>query len=441
MAPANYPSLKSLITAMAALGADRIVAKPLSENDNTKQQIYLGGNFESLNVIPYGSVVEDSAPKTPNLKATIALQWMTSDGRAEPAPHAKLILYPDYPEVRLSGFIRGCASAPSAMLQPIPRDQRHPDSGPDGRVLLFGIGKAGTIYAYLAAANSAVSKAFLADVAEGAFTKSGVFWQRRIDVADDGDARAELLARLRTIRNNGWHWSRRLRRGEVVAYQAPNGGGYTLEALFDINPNGDATPDFKGWELKACGSDRVTLMTPEPNGGYYGEHGAEAFLRRYGREVADGESLYFTGIHRVAEECKPSGQTLSLRGFQTGGKTFDALGYVELLDAKGAVSASWSFAKLLEHWGRKHAKAAYVPCDSRPGPPREYSYGSPVLLGEGTSFLKFLSALQCGAVYYDPAPKLERAATEHPRVHARSQFRVRLPQLPVLYDRWTPEHL
>ena len=155
MAPANYPSLESLITAMAALGADRIVAKPLSENDNTKQQIYLGGNFESLNVIPYGSVVEDSAPKTPNLKATIALQWMTSDGRAEPAPHAKLILYPDYPEVRLSGFIRGCSSAPSAMLQPIPRDQRHPDSGPDGRVLLFGIGKAGTIYAYLAAANSA----------------------------------------------------------------------------------------------------------------------------------------------------------------------------------------------------------------------------------------------------------------------------------------------
>jgi hypothetical protein len=32
-------------------------------------------------------------------------------------------------------------------------------------------------------------------------------------------------------------------------------------------------PDFLGWEMKAYSGDRITLMTPELDGGMYGENG------------------------------------------------------------------------------------------------------------------------------------------------------------------------
>jgi len=428
----TFPSLDAVFACMAKLGAVRMAAKPLSENDNAKQQIYLGGNFESLQLIPYGTVVEDTKPETPNLKAAVKLNWISESGAAVPAPHSKLILYPQYPEIRLSGFLRGCSAAPATLLRPIPRLDRKFDNQPDGRVLLLGISSDGSIYAYLAPAGSAVARDFVARQERGEFSHTGVFYHRRLDDQSRADAKVDLLARLTVIRKQRWHWSRRMKGGMPISYSAPNGGGYTLEALFEISPNGDAGPDFRGWEIKACGSDRVTLMTPEPTGGYYGTHGAEAFLRRYGRKV-ENDAIYFTGVHKVGDICAASGQTLALTGFTAGGTKFDPVGRVDLVDSAERISASWSFAKLLQHWSHKHAQAAYVPCDSRPGPPREYEYGSPVLLGEETSFLRFLTALGGKSVYYDPAPKLERASTPQKKVHARSQFRIRVSHLDRLY--------
>ena len=160
MTYAEFPTFAGVVSCMEHWGVTRIVAKALSENDNTKQQIYLGGNFESLNVIPYSTVVADTKPKTPNLKAMLSLSWIDVNGVPAAAPHTKLILYPDYPEVRLSGFLMGCPNAPTRLLQPVPRDRRRFNNGPDGRVLLFGICGGGQILAYLAAAQSAVALAF-----------------------------------------------------------------------------------------------------------------------------------------------------------------------------------------------------------------------------------------------------------------------------------------
>ena len=51
--------------------------------------------------------------------------------------------------------------------------------------------------------------------------------------------------------NAGWHESSRLdSSGDIQSYQAKNGGGYTLEALFGIIPNGIAEPDYEGWEAE-----------------------------------------------------------------------------------------------------------------------------------------------------------------------------------------------
>jgi hypothetical protein len=38
-----------------------------------------------------------------------------------------------------------------------------------------------------------------------------------------------------------------------MACEAPNCGGYTLEAELGITPNGYSEPDFLGWEVKQFG--------------------------------------------------------------------------------------------------------------------------------------------------------------------------------------------
>ena len=100
----------------------------------------------------------------------------------------------------------------------------------------------------------------------------------------------------------------------------------------------------------------------------------------------------------------------------------------------GTVAASWSFAKLLNHWRKKHARAAYVPSLRRPGVITAYSYGHKVCLGVGTSFELLLGALDRGAVFYDPGLKLENAMSARPTTKRRSQIRVGFGNLPDLYE-------
>ena len=47
----------------------------------------------------------------------------------------------------------------------------------------------------------------------------------------------------------------------------------------------------------------------------------------------------------------------------------------------------------------------------------------------------FLKAFSLGDIYYDPAIKLENAASEHPDPHRRNQFRVRHGNLTSIYRR------
>lgn len=431
-------TLENVLARLRALGATRVLAKQLAENDNTKQQIYLGGSFDALNILPFGDLSAAPGLRRPTLKASVPLNWMDASGQVAPAPFTKLILYPKYPEVRLSGFLRGCPTAPNRDMQPVPReDRRHPNL-PDGRVLLLGITGNRTITAFLVSAGSRMAAEFSAFLSARRPATRGVFLELPLDVAD---SREQLLARLREIHAAGWHDSTRLKAdGTRIAYVARNGAGYTLEALLGVIPNGRAEPDYLGWEVKACGSDRVTLLTPEPDAGYYGEHGVEAFLRRYGR-LTSNDTLYFTGIHRVGETCEGTGQRLLIEGFDPlRGRITDGDGGLRLVSADGSVAAAWSFPRLLQHWGRKHASAAYVPYSTR-NDRQEYRFDSPALLGEGTDFTKFLVAMAAGDVVYDPAPKLTAASTTRSRTKARSQFRIRTRALGRLYGTFVAEPL
>lgn len=425
----EFARIDDLVARFSRLGATRIFFKRLSENDNNKQQIYLGGSFEALSVFPHGVVTAHGDLKDPNFKADLRLFWVAPE-TTEEAPHAQLILYPKYPEVRLSGFLRGCRTAPNEHLRPIPRMERR---GVDGRILFFGVTNDRQTFVHLAPAGSPLAKEAAATWPDAV---GSLFTELPAGGKSGNDKRALLLDTLGEIHRRGFVASAKLdRNGIMQPYLARNGGGYTLEALLGIRPNGDAQPDFLGWEVKAFSTGRITLMTPEPNGGIYGQKGAEVFVRRYGRKMAGKDQLYFTGAHVFGVPSARTGLTLVLNGFDPAtGKITDVNGAIQLADAAGTNTASWAFSHLLTHWNRKHASAVYVRYKKSADTPPQYRYLSPVSLGEHTDFAKYLSALARGSVVFDPGSKIDNASTAKSRVKARSQFRIKYKDLASLYD-------
>jgi len=429
-----FQNAEQLLVRFKHLGAERVFCKRLAENDNSKQQIYLGSNFEVLSFFPHGKITAFPNLKEPNFKAGLEYFWVDSN-TLEKASGAQLIFYPAYPEVRLSGFLHGCTTAPSEYLRQIPRAQRR---GTDGRVLIFGTTAEGRTLAYLAAENSTLSHELLEKFA--VFPPAGLFLELTLPVGSDQN-KASVLEALREIHAGGFHAScRRNKQGVVIPYYASNGGGYTLEALLGITPNGRSEPDYMGWEIKGHSSSRVTLMTPEPDGGFYGEHGAKEFVERYGHAVENG-GMYFTGGHKVGISCEKTGMTLEVAGFDPlNPRLLDVSGAVRLVDMAGNEAASWAFAQLLTHWNRKHAFAAYVRYTSQ-NSPIAYRYDTPVLMGEHTDFYKYLNALCAGAIIFDPGSKVTNARTSHSKVKARSQFRINTKDLGLLYQTLTKESL
>ena len=213
---------------------------------------------------------------------------------------------------------------------------------------------------------------------------------------------------------------------------------HCLEDLF-------VEPDFLRWEVKHYGvsdfvnfrpKSPVTLMTPEPTGGIYRTQGVAEFMNRFGYPDQSGkpDRINFGGRYDCQRKHHGlTGLRMSLTGFDPAtGKITDLDGSLALLNAAEEVAASWTLKGMMAHWNRKHAQAAYVPSIFRTPPP-EYAYGAHVLLCEQTDFLLFLKAFAAGAVYYDPAVKVEKASSAKPEIKRRSQFRVAHADLTQLY--------
>lgn len=431
-------TLSGLIQMMQAAGVETLYAKKLAPNDNSKNQVYLGGDFSSLNIIPYDNVYTDADDiadsKRDRAKAKISFFWLHDDGKLNVAPHAQLILYPKYPEVRLSGFLLGCQKAPSEIMR----------SREDGRILFLGICKTGQIIAYATPQNTSLAK----EVYESNNTEeTGVFL--RIPFNQEGsDTKEQLLKALKEIYEMNWVDSQKLNKyGAVIPYAAQNGGGYTLESLLGISPNGYSEPDYLGWEIKQYGvrnfekysaKSPVTLMTPEPSGGEYQELGIQRFMEKYGYADRSGkhDRLNFGGIYKYNGKANHlTNLKLALEGYDvTSRKISDMTGGIVLLSADDNIAAKWEFSGILEHWNRKHSKAAYIPSLFQTPPP-EYAYGSKILLCEQTDFSLFLEAIINSNLYYDPAIKLENASSEKPKIKKRSQFRISHKMLGTLYKK------
>jgi hypothetical protein len=430
----SFQSVDHLLTRFKNLGAERVFCKHLSENDNSKQQIYLGKNFEVLSAFPHGEIVAYPNLSVPNFKAPLEFFWINSES-IEQAKSTQLIFYPAYPEVRLSGFLEGCRSAPSTYLRQIPKEQRR---GIDGRVLVFGTTANRKTFAFLAPEASPIAEELITKF-KNDVTKN-LFLALTLPIGSDQN-KSRVLDALRVIHRGGLHAScRRDRTGVVIPYKATNGGGYTLEALLGITPNGDAAPDYLGWEIKAYGKSKVTVMTPEPTGGFYGLSGVREFVRKYGHLFDDGAAR-FNGTHKVGIPCESTGLTLHISGFdRQHPEKLNVSGAIQLIDSDGNEAATWGFSGLLTHWNKKHAFAAYVPYTMNNDGPK-YQFNSPVLMGENTDFSKYLSALYDGAIVFDPGSSISAPINGKSLVKARSQFRTNIKQLSMLYERLTAESI
>jgi hypothetical protein len=439
----NVAELAALPTIMAlrAAGCPRIVAKVLKPNDNAKNQIYLGGNFDVLNVLPFHSPRAVHSGTRSIIKASVDWEWLQPNDSTVVALGAQLILYPQYPEVRLSGLLRSVpkGAAPNRIIA----------SRDEGRLLLMGILPTGRIVATALAADH--PDAIAVHRNQGQLRVTGVLLEIPLAATDGaaGDAREQLLEALLRIHRRGWiPGCRLLTDGSAIPYRAPNGVGYTLEAQLGIRPNGRSDPDFLGWEVKALSgprpdhiikSKRITLLTPNPTGGEFAGIGPAAFVRRYGHIDAHVSSrLNFGGTFRVGDAIGPHRLELQVEGFDAGdGSRFAVDGAVQLNSSSRMSVIEWSLVKMVEHWNRKHAQAVYVPAITRPSSAgRDYSYGKRVHLGTGTDFARMLGAIASGKLVYDPGIKLEHVGHHDEALKQRHQFRIPFSALPGLYETW-----
>jgi hypothetical protein len=429
-----FDNLASLTGIMKQYGAVRIYFKLLAQNDNSKNQIYLGGNFSVLNIIPHGVVSPDGTRVASSVrdraKAGVEFFWIENDG-IHKAPNSQLILYPKYPEVRFSGFLKGCERAPSEIMR----------SRQVGRLLFLGITKSSKVFGYATYADSALAR----EVTNlKGLEPAGVLLQ--LPDINGRTSKDKLLSALSSIFQKHWIGSQKLGKdGLPKLYSARNGGGYTLEAELGIFPNGISEPDFLGWEIKQYGvrdfvrfspKGPITLLTPEPTAGIYRDLGIKEFMHRYGYPDKAGAAgrLNFGGRYFCNQEAhKLTGLGLRMTGYDfESGKISDLDGGLTLLDKSEKIAAFWRFTDIIEHWNRKHAQAAYLPSLFK-SPPPQYKYGPHVLLCEGTDLVLFLRAVASGKIYLDPALKYITHADGTVEWKKRNQFRLKHVNLSTVY--------
>jgi len=424
--------LSDIVDNLKLNGAKRILIKALSNNDNSKNQIYLGSDFEVIRAIPSGEVYADGeSKKGPIFKAPLRFYWMSESGDIEQAKHAQIVLYPNYPETRMSGFLRGCVQgiAPSHLMQP-PTQTERKQRQEQKRYLILGVNEE-VIWAFCTSWDDPVQieASSLIDSGQTKLVAS-VFHEYQVSARSSEE---KLLDRLNDIYNMGPIESCRLNaEGELLPYNASNGAGYTLEAQFGITPNGSPDPDFMDWEIKSHSSGAVTLMTPEPNVGTYLDD-LKDFLNKYGTRKS-AIRLDFASRHKVNVENAKTMLTMRLEGYDSDlRKISDPEGGLMLRDQTGKLAAGWKFDKIIQHWKNKHANTCFVSYTRKNDKGSQYfNFGPKVLLGKGTSLDKLLWALFTSTIYYDPGINMKLVNNSW-KPKKRNQFRVAWKNLASLY--------
>ena len=448
----EFDSLDSLVNSFRNLGCDEILIKFLSLNqDNEKNQIYLGQRLAIAQYFP-GSLELRSASesKKKNLSSfgtaivslSLDFYWIWPSEIPHPAPAAKIIEYSQYPEVRFSGFLQNSPKSPRALR----RDQQ---DNFGQRVLVLGISGDKTYGTVLTEKGGSGLVRQLSLQPEWPLQK--LFKTVKLSKSQNVTDAEALLGELREIANT-LHLARRLKRSAEPVEFIPVGGqagGWTLEALLGIPMNAKSEPDKYGFEIKAVGGDRTSLITTEPDFGFRFEAGVESYLEKFGRPArASKDSRVFSGVHRCNQVNKQTGAMLTIENwnFATNLPTGKGQPNIALIhEESGKVISGWTFAKIGASWSKKHAGAVFVQSTANYGAGLEgYSFGPLAYMGLGTSALRFVSQVANGTIFLDPGDSQKPGSSPHARTQWRigGNIRTKLPErLAPLYDDLKVENL
>ncbi|NEX62471.1 MvaI/BcnI family restriction endonuclease [Noviherbaspirillum galbum] len=436
-------SVEEIAAKCASFGADLALLKLLPRNANDKNQIYLASDFGllydlfDLTLAERGMSTSEtkgrSAPGTRIPEAVFnSFSWAQRDGALIPARRVKAIIYPQYPEARLSGFQTVNNTIPQSLTVGYTKEH-----SAEKRLLVLARtprGKCvGLVYFRLSAKLEREIEAL------PGFERARACKRLTINQGNT----AKLEAALATVLGRSIPGCRLDAYGRSLPFSGTQVCGYTLEHELGIVPNSGSDGDLFGIELKTHTQVKVTLFTPEPDGGLYAKDFV-GFMNKYGYRDANGD-LRFTGIHRANKYCPKSKLTLQIREFRIEDEQIKAFPYnpdtpltpkmdsieVALIAGDDEVAASWSLERLMNCWGAKHNEVVYIPAEKLPNSDvatRELGYvytvtfGTKVMWCRDTSAERLLQAINDGVIFLDPAPKLH--ATDHGQNKRRAQWRV-----------------
>lgn len=464
-------SVNAIVRTLQSLGSTRAILKVLPKNANDKNQIYFSSDFAVLynnfelklaeRGVSTSTTKSASRPGSYIPEAVFAnFGWVKPGGAIIKAKNVKAIIYTQYPEARLSGFVTVENTMPQSLSVTFTK------SNPDAKRLLVmacmpGGGCLGLIYLGM----------------------SPVLEQ---EIAALPGVEGSKICKLLTIDENyserlfsqlAQHVSRPMKGcrldsfGSTRPFTGTQVCGYTLEHALGLSSNSAKDGDIYGIELKTHTQAKVTLFTPEPDFGPYVDS-FEEFMRRYGYETSPGE-WRLTGVHRAGKRCTGSKLTLKVREYRVDPSTvgpgkkpdwfrnekgervpfpFDAstsltakLDAVEVVleDDEGEVAAGWTLERLMNNWGVKHNEVVYISAmktETTDAAELGEGYGfnvtfSPRMIWcRGTSAERLLSAIASGVIFLDPAPKFVKG--DPAKNKRRSQWRVNdvTTAIGALYD-------
>jgi hypothetical protein len=441
---ANVNGLTEIQAIFKRFGCSTVLIKKLARNNNDKNQVYFHHNPDLLNSLfdlTFGYREKSrSAKKNGRTEGSQIAEavfnnfsWISSSGTLHRVPHCKGILYAQYPEVRLSGFRAESGIMPYSMSIAYVKSQSKTE-----RFLAIGADVEGRAFGLmLVDPQKFLYREFL-DLPY--FAGSKICRHLQIEFSTASDQLRQILALK--IAGKDVKGCRLTATGETRPFTATQVHGYTLEHELGIASNASKEGDFRGIELKCYTQPKLTLFTPEPDGGLYAES-FEKFMMKYGYSK---ETVYrFTGIHRVGSIAERSGLSLvvlcspkgsidgSIMDYDVSRPFHDQLTnlHVSLLDDENQVAASWSLTRLLNNWGVKHNEVVYIPASVKDndvieefncGFTKRVWFGREFLWCKKTSLEKMIHAIAAGVIFLDPAPKLN---PEIPKENKRrSQWRV-----------------
>lgn len=440
----DISSMSVLSNFFQSSNCERVLIKKLGKNNNDKNQIYFHHDASLLNAvfdITFSTREKSQSNKRKgSIKGTKILsaifndfQWLSTDKNFHRVTSCKGVLYAQYPEVRLSGFRAETGLMPRTMSVEFTKE--NPDIE---RYLAIGATSEGRAVAMMIVEPSSEFKQAFLNLP---FLENSKIC-RLLNVEQDSGSQKLLALLKQNIGGQNVKGCRLDAKGHTLPFTGTQVHGYTLEHQLGIRTNASKDGDIFGIELKCFTNKKLTLFTPEPDGGLYSESFSD-FMQKYGYEK---EAVYrLTGLHRAGSVSEKSGLSLRVLCTPKGSESDNLEDYnpekplshqlenlsVVLEDDDENVAASWSVERLLNNWGVKHNESVYVPAkvsdneikeEYDAGFTRRVHFGNQVLWCKRTNLEKMIRSIACGVIFLDPAPKYD---PDNPKNNKRrSQWRI-----------------